>query len=219
VRAEWLRFHDAAAALGAAPAEPPRVEWDAEADEIAEQVWDDWGVRPGEPVFAVVPAAAWPTKEWSEQRTRELAGRLVSEGARVLLVSTSSERQRLSDLSGWAERESQAHWFTDRLPAIPALLARCRAAVTPDSGLMHLAAAVGTPVVALFGSTSPELGFAPAGTGHREINLGLPCQPCALHGRRECPLGHQDCMGGIAPDRVLGELEPFRAENAEPENV
>jgi heptosyltransferase-2 len=71
---------------------------------------------------------------------------------------------------------------------------------------MHLAAARGTRVVALFGSTSPVLGFAPAGEGHLVLCREEPCQPCTLHGRDACPLGHFDCMRRIEPDEVLRGL-------------
>jgi len=74
--------------------------------------------------------------------------------------------------------------------------------VTHDSGLMHLAAARGRRVVALFGSTSPALGFAPVGEGHAVLCRELSCQPCTLHGRERCPRGHFRCMTTIEPDQV-----------------
>jgi heptosyltransferase-2 len=67
---------------------------------------------------------------------------------------------------------------------------------------MHLAAARGCRVTALFGSTAPELGFAPAGAGHAVLCRHEPCQPCTLHGREACPLGHFRCMLEIAPEEV-----------------
>jgi heptosyltransferase-2 len=87
-----------------------------------------------------------------------------------------------------------------------ALLSRCLAAVTCDSGLMHLAAARGTCVVAIFGSTVPELGFGPAGEGHVVVCRHEPCQPCTLHGRASCPRGHFRCLTGIAPEAVQAAL-------------
>ena len=87
-----------------------------------------------------------------------------------------------------------------------AALSRCAAAVTQDSGLMHLAAAGGTRVVALFGSTSPVLGFAPAGEGHVVLCRDEPCQPCTLHGLARCPKGHFDCMMRLEPEQVVDAL-------------
>jgi heptosyltransferase-2 len=60
-------------------------------------------------------------------------------------------------------------------------------------------------VTAVFGSTHPALGFAPAGDGHRVLCAALACQPCTLHGRDRCPLGHHDCVRRIAAEAVLPE--------------
>jgi heptosyltransferase-2 len=88
-----------------------------------------------------------------------------------------------------------------------ALLGRCAAGVTNDSGLMHVAAARGLRLVAIFGSTSPVLGFAPAGPGHVVLCRNEPCQPCTVHGRPVCPLGHFRCMRGIEADQVLRAIQ------------
>ena len=82
--------------------------------------------------------------------------------------------------------------------------------MTHDTGLMHLAAACGLRVVALFGSTSPVLGFAPCGRGaRRAVPRPIACQPCTLHGRERCPLGHFRCMTSISVDEVVGKLGPL----------
>ena len=206
VRAAWLRFHDAAARLGAGPAEPPHAAVPAEAAATAAEFLAGWGVGGSESVVAFAPAAAWPTKEWPEHHALALAEHLLADGCRLLLVSTAAERQRLALLDRCVAGEARAAWFTGPLPVAAALLARATAAVTPDSGLMHLAAAVGTPVVGLFGSTVPELGFAPAGPGHGVLGLALSCRPCAVHGRRRCPLGHFACLAGLEPHAVRREL-------------
>jgi heptosyltransferase-2 len=74
---------------------------------------------------------------------------------------------------------------------------------------MHLAEAVGTPVVSLFGSTVPELGFKPWKSQSRTLGVDLPCRPCHVHGRKACPLGHFNCMRDIEADevtRICGEM-------------
>ena len=72
---------------------------------------------------------------------------------------------------------------------------------------MHLAAAVGTPVVALFGPTVAEFGFVPAGPGHTVLERRLDCRPCSVHGGPRCPLGHFRCMKETAPEEVLAALD------------
>jgi len=61
-------------------------------------------------------------------------------------------------------------------------------------------------VVAMFGSTSPVLGFAPAGAGHEVLCRNEPCQPCTLHGRERCPQGHFRCMTKLEPAQVMAAL-------------
>jgi len=102
-------------------------------------------------------------------------------------------------------------WFAGDLATTAAALARSRAVLANDSGLLHLAAAVGRPVVAVFASTHPGLGFAPAGEGHRVFVRDLSCQPCTLHGRERCPWGHHRCAGEIAAapvDLALAAARP-----------
>jgi heptosyltransferase-2 len=72
---------------------------------------------------------------------------------------------------------------------------------------MHMAAASGLRVVALFGSTSPVLGFAPAGEGHAVLGRELACRPCTVHGRERCPLGHFRCMRDIGTEEVWHAAE------------
>ena len=81
---------------------------------------------------------------------------------------------------------------------------------------MHLAAARGLRVAALFGSTAPELGFAPVGEGHVVLCRHEPCQPCTVHGLERCPKGHFRCMRELRPDTVEQALRPLLATAATP---
>lgn len=87
-----------------------------------------------------------------------------------------------------------------------AILAACSALVTGDSGPMHMATAVGAPVVGLFGPTTREWGFFPSGPRDRVLEKGLACRPCSLHGKGTCPRNAQ-CLAAITPEEVLAALE------------
>jgi heptosyltransferase-2 len=199
------RFAAALAPLGLGAAEVPRVEAGDEAERWAAAWLEQRGLR--RPV-ALAPAARHATKRWPEAYWVEIVERLAGRGVAMIAFSLDSERRTLPALAQAIESAPNAAWCTESLPRIGALLSRARGALTSDSGLMHLAAARGLEVVAMFGSTAPELGFAPAGEGHQVLCRHEPCQPCTLHGRERCPRGHFRCMIELRPDAVWDALAP-----------
>jgi len=134
-------------------------------------------------------------KRWPEDRYRRLAESLASHGVASLRF--------LEPIDGGHGEETGA--VRAPLRPLKAILARCRALVTNDSGVMHLAVGLGIPVIAVFGSTVPEFGFAPLGPLDRVIDRDLACRPCAVHGARFCWLGHGRCLRAIGVDEVLQE--------------
>jgi heptosyltransferase-2 len=93
------------------------------------------------------------------------------------------------------------------LRASAALIQRAAVLVTNDSAPLHLATAVGTPIVALFGPTVPEFGFGPRGTGDHALGyVGLACRPCSKHGPQTCPLGHHRCMRDLTVETVAAAV-------------
>jgi heptosyltransferase-2 len=214
VRARWTRpaplphatrrYADALAPLGLAPDSTPR----AHTSEAA-RAWALAAVAAvagGRACIALCPGARHATKCWPEERWCELEARLAADGLGRVVLSTPAEQRALPRLAAQVAAAAGAGWFTEPLERATALLGVCALAVTHDSGLMHLAAACGLKVVALFGSTSPVLGFAPSGDGHAVLCRELPCQPCTVHGRERCPLGHFRCMTLIPVEEVAGKV-------------
>ena len=160
---------------------------------------------------AILPGAKHFTKRWPEERWVELHDRLTSAGHPLLYASLESERAALPKLAARVAATPTARWCSEPLAILAAVLSKACAAVSSDSGLMHLAAARGLRVVALFGSTAPELGFAPAGEGHMVICRHERCQPCTLHGREKCPLGHFRCMVEITAEQVGAAVDTLVA--------
>ena len=199
------RFAAALAPLGLAASDVPRVWCDSDAERWAARWLADRG--PERPV-ALLPGARHATKRWPEEHWVELVRRLAERGIPVAAMSLDAERRALPALAAALAATPHAAWCVESLARLAAALSGCRAAVSCDSGLMHLAAARGLGVVAMFGSTSPELGFAPAGVGHAVLCRHEPCQPCTLHGRERCPLRHFRCMRELGPDQVWTVLEP-----------
>ncbi len=220
----YVRYAAAAARalgepLGRAPL--PRLGVAAEAAEWAEAWLRDRGLRPGQRLLVVAPGAAWPTKRWGLHHLAQCLD-LVSEFERVafLLTGSPSEAPLLDALEGACRKSRpllrRCEGDTADLSRLAALLARGHAFLGNDSGPMHVAAALGVPVTALFGPTVGAFGFFPAGEGHRVFERDLGCRPCSLHGSRNCPLGHHDCMETLEPFEVAAHLRRVLGLEAPP---
>jgi len=145
------------------------------------------------PYIVFCPGAEYgPAKRWPY--FRELAGQL---DAQIVILGSPSDKADAERIPG-----KNLVGGTTLDEAID-LIAGARAVVTNDSGLMHVAAATGTPQVALFGSSSPEH-TPPLSPAARVLWLRVECSPCF---ERICPLGHFKCMNGLSVERVLQELK------------
>ena len=204
------RYAAALAPVGVRPEGSPHLAVGEEAERWAESWLGTW--TPSRAPFALCPGARHFTKRWPEEHWVALHDRLAAAGAALVYVSTVPERAALPRLAARVAADPRASWWCESVARAGAALSRCRVAVTCDSGLMHLAAARGARVVAMFGSTAPELGFAPAGEGHVVLCRHEPCQPCTLHGHERCPKGHFRCMRLLEPalvaEHALERLRP-----------
>ncbi|MBL6749722.1 MAG: lipopolysaccharide heptosyltransferase II [Nevskia sp.] len=161
------------------------------------------GLEPERPAVALMPGAEYgPAKRWPPEHFAELAGRLAQAGCQVWIFGSAKERALGAAIAGGRQHIHDLCGRTALVDVVD-LLAACAAAVTNDSGLMHVAAAVGVPLVAIFGSSSPAH-TPPLSPAAAVLYLGLPCSPCFA---RECPLGHLNCLRQIGPELVLARLE------------
>jgi heptosyltransferase-2 len=157
------------------------------------------GVRGDERLVGLAPGSVWGTKRWPYYP--ELAGELASE-ARVVIVGSANDAALATAIMLAAPNAVDATGQLSLL-ASAELVGRCGVLVTTDSAPLHLASAMETPTVAIFGPTVPEFGFGPLAPrasvmGHD----GLPCRPCDRHGPQRCPLGHFRCMRELTPALV-----------------
>jgi heptosyltransferase-2 len=156
-------------------------------------------VSPDARLVAVAPGSVWGTKRWPyyPELARELDG-----AARVVVVGSSADAALAQAILATAPSSIDA---TGRLSLLASaeLLGRCSVLVTNDSAPMHLASAMGTPTVAIFGPTVPEFGFGPLAPRASVVGHdALPCRPCDRHGPQRCPLGHHRCMRELTPSMV-----------------
>ncbi|HOW90131.1 MAG TPA: glycosyltransferase family 9 protein, partial [Elusimicrobiales bacterium] len=162
------------------------------------------------------PGSAWPTKRWP----REYWSRLMTELARaystrIVLLGGPDEIEWNAEIEKNAAPGSVLN-LTGRtgMTELMGIIKGLKLFITNDSGPMHIAAAFGVPVAAIFGPTTRELGFFPYGKRNVVLEEDLPCRPCALHGSKSCPRGHFLCMKLITPDKVLAAAEHILKKSA-----
>lgn len=146
----------------------------------------------GDGFLAMAPGSVWATKRWPGYG--ELA-RLVP-GPIVVIGGPGDEAAAQPVLDAAPERVMSAAGSVP-LRVSAALIERAAVLVTNDSAPLHLAGAVGTPSVAIFGPTVPSFGFGPRGSGAVVERSDLACRPCSTHGPARCPLRHHRCMREI----------------------
>jgi heptosyltransferase-1 len=160
--------------------------------------------KPGRCFVAVNPVAFWETKLWEEEKFAELCDRIRRElGIGVILTGGAAEP--LDRIRALMTTEAVNLGGRTTLRELACLYRQAALVITTDSGPMHLAAGVGTPVIALFGPTDPAR-TGPYGAGHRVIRRGLDCMPCF---RRRCET--RNCMREIAVEEVFTATEEMLA--------
>ena len=167
-----------------------------------------------EPILGLAPGAMWETKRWLPRNFADLA-RAARErtGARIRIFLGPREESwfSASPLGQFAAAAQDSVEIIDRRPLVEvaSLLADCSLLVTNDSGLLHLAEAVGTPVLAFFGPTVRAFGYFPRLPASRVIERPLDCRPCSRNGKRPCHRGDLACLTDItleATDQVLQDM-------------
>ena len=152
------------------------------------------------PVVGFMPGAEYGlAKRWPPEYFAELAQKLVAQGKQVWLFGSAKDQPACQQILAAAGDGVVDLSGKTKLEDVVDLIAMTEQVVSNDSGLMHIAAATGRKIVAIYGSSSP--GYTPPLTDKAEvIYLGLKCSPCF---ERECPLGHYDCLRKIDVERVF----------------
>jgi heptosyltransferase-2 len=159
------------------------------------------GVRDGAPFVALAPGSVWATKRWPYYA--ELAARL-ARTHRLVIVGGADDADAAGDIARAVPTERVLD-ATGRLTLLASaeLIGRAALLVTNDSSPQHLASAMGTPTLTIFGPTVPDFGFGPLAPGSATVGRErLACRPCHHHGPAKCPLGHWRCMRELDVDRV-----------------
>jgi heptosyltransferase-2 len=189
---------------------PPRWRPRLEADRRnLERLCAAHSLQDGAPLAALLPGAEYgPAKRWPAAKFGEVAATLADRGTEIVVLGSAKERALGEEIVAAARSVRVRNLCGETtLGDVVDLLAAADVAVSNDSGLLHVAAAAGTAVVGIYGSSSPE--FTPPLTDSAAIvTRRLSCSPCFS---RECPLGHLDCLRGLSSAAVLAEVEALSA--------
>ncbi len=200
------RYFEAAVGLDVTPdGEPAEFFVTSEAQRAAEAFLQEHRLGVARTLIALAPGAAHATKRWPVEHWSALARRLRTT-CDVVVLGGPGDRDMATAIAeaGGDTAASAAGLFT--LSGTAALLKRARAMVGGDTGVTHLATAVGTPAVALYGPGVEQFGFFPYQARATVLQRDLPCRPCSPHGGPECPLGHHRCLVEILPEAVANAL-------------
>ncbi len=183
------------------PLPPPRLSVDPARRDAAVA---RFGLGGDSPVLALAPGAEYgPAKRWPARHFAEVARAHASRGYRVWLVGSDRDAAITAEVAGLARIDAADLAGRTSLDEAIDLLSLASRVVTNDSGLMHVAAALDRPLVAVFGSSSPAY-TPPLSPRARIVSLRLECSPCF---ERECPLGHTNCLQKLEPAQVLAALD------------
>lgn len=155
-------------------------------------------------VLALCPGAEYgPAKQWPAKHYAELAKQKIADGWAVWIFGSAKDQVVSEQINQLAGKTCQDFSGKTSLAEAIDLMSLTEVVVSNDSGLMHVAAALNKKLVAIYGSSDPQF-TPPLNAGAQIVNLNLECAPCF---KRECPLGHTNCLVNILPAQVLAKIE------------
>jgi heptosyltransferase-1 len=191
-----------------------RVVYDLPTEESAAQaLLAEKGIHSHERLIAINPVAKWPTKLWEPRKFAEVTEHLVSEGYQVVFTGSREDGAMIDEIGHSNNLPMIRLDGQTTLKTLAAVYRLCGAVVTTDTGPMHLAAAVGTPVVALFGPTAPWR-TGPYGEGHVVVRAGLSCSPCFMRTCHTHEFEKMACMKGITVAEVVEAVRRVSGKGA-----
>jgi heptosyltransferase-2 len=192
--------------LPAARSLTPKLNVAATASQSINKKLSDANIDPNSVIVFCPGAEYGPTKRWPASHFASLANSLAHThtNAHIILLGGKGDHQLAEEILQQSQNRANIHnWCGNTsLDEAIALIGAAKAVVSNDSGLMHIAAALKTPQVAIFGSSDPAH-TPPLSEMAKVLWLNLPCSPCH---KKECPLGHLKCLNDILPQQVFATL-------------
>ncbi|MCB2205471.1 glycosyltransferase family 9 protein [bacterium] len=167
------------------------------------------------PFLVLAPGSVWATKRWTTEGFASLADAM-RDRYRIALIGGRGDEALCREISETLPPGDQVN-LAGKLSFLASayLIEQARMLVSNDSAPVHIASAMGTPVVEIYGATSPAYGFTPYAVPHRIVQReDLPCKPCAIHGGDHCPIQTFVCMRELSSTTVQQAVEDLLAETA-----
>jgi len=171
--------------------------------QAADSLLRSHGIAAGLPFVAINPMTTWPTKHWLPEKFADLADRLADAGIKAVFTGGPGDREKVEAVGGMMRQQLVNLAGATSLRSLAAVFSRAQVVVSTDTGPMHVAAAVNTPVVALFGPTAPWR-TGPYGGSHQVVRLGLACSPCF---KKQCQYGTTACMNEITAEQIVAAVQ------------
>jgi len=203
------RYLSVVAALGASLPDKPRFGFRLREEDMAtvREICQRRGLTVDKPWVAVNIGARWPTKRWPLTSFAAVLDQLYeTQFSPVVVIGSADERPQMDSLKALAQSPFIDLCGEIPLKCLPSLLSKATAMITNDSGPMHIAAALGIPVIAMFGPTSASR-TGPYGDGHRVLIGRVPCSPCFSRICRHDP--ELECLHLIRPTQVVDVIRPL----------
>lgn len=179
------------------------VFFDPEDESFVKDTLNKIGYPSGGKIVVICPGASFSNKQWLPERFAQVADELSEKGYFVILHGGKTDVELCESIKSLMENDGFVLANKFSLLESAALLKMAQLAITNDSGMMHLAQSQKTPVVAIFGSTSRELGYFPLPQASIVIEKDIPCRPCTHNGLNYCPKKHFRCMNEIQANEVI----------------
>jgi heptosyltransferase-2 len=162
------------------------------------------GAQEGRSLVGIAPGSVWATKRWTPEGFAHVARTLQLEGHQVVLLGGSEDSALGAEIEQLSGIPLTNLIGKTSLLESAAVISRLQLLITNDSAPLHIGAARGIPITAIFCATVPEFGFGPWQVPHEVLGVdGLPCRPCGRHGGQQCPTGTNACQLGLGAEAVL----------------
>ena len=186
----------------------PEIYLDQEGENFAKDFLMEKKIEKDDIVVGIHPGAKWETKRWTEEKFAKVCQILNQKlPAKIILLGDQKDQEVIERINLSIEDQRVFKAVNLPLNKFMSLIKRCDCFITNDSGPMHIASALGVPLVVIFGPTHPKLGFAPTVPENVILTADVKCSPCSLHGEKRCRKESRFCMDLIEPEMVAEAVE------------